>query len=329
MTDDDIDYSELDLAFAGRVPDAAQRVQRVLAPLGIMGIIEGPQYLGHGTAVSVILLGTEGESVLVADEEGRLKSLPLPEVVSDSVIAELGSEVAFLNDVCVYGTPRQGYDQEEPLQGWAVFAGPALGAEHVVIASAKDPGATWRYWDEGGCGFARYEGERRYHRFGFPPEAGTVIQLIPNDRDLTATVFARGERLDMDFREGLAPITPCAAGSPAAEHLAGVWAIWTGFTQESFEQLGAITGNARAAAELERTLKNGEVLQGLAELLRNLGVGRGALDYARQGNHPEGARSLAPRGTLDRVRLVRAEVELRTGTKPSFFGTLRQLRTAR
>lgn len=325
VTDDDFDFNELDLAFTGRVSDAAQRVQRVLAPLGVVGIVESPNRLENSTAVSIILMGTDGESVMVADEFGRLKSLPLREVISDRVVADLGSEVVFLNDECVYGTPRPGYDQEEPLQTWAVFAGTGLRAEHLVIASAKDRSARWRYWEEGGCGFARYEGERRYHQFSFPEDAGSIIQLIPNDQDLTATIFARGERLDMDFSEGMVPVATFAEGSPAAEYLAGAWAIWSGFTRETFEELGAMTGNARAAAELERTLKNGEVVQGLAELVRNLGVGRSALDYARNGTFPDAARGFEPRGTLGRVRMIRAEMERRTGTKPSFFAALRLL----
>lgn len=329
MTDDDFDYNELDMAFTGRMPDAAQRVQQVLAPLGVVGIIESPNRLEHSTAVSVILVGTDGESLTVADESCRLKSLPLRAVISDRVIADLAAEVVFLNDECVYGTPRPGYDQEEPPQRWAIFAGPLLRAEHVVIASAKDRSATWHYWEENGCGFARYEGESRYQPFSFPDDAGTVIQLIPNDQDLTATIFARGRRLDMDFSEAMVPVTTFADGSPAAEHLAKAWAIWSGFTQEAFDELAVITGHARAAAELERTLKNGEMLQGLAELLRNLGIGRSALAYARNGNHPEEVRGFEPRGTLDRVRLVRAQVERRTGTKPSFFAALRQLRAAR
>ncbi|MFF5794265.1 hypothetical protein ACFY5D_19645 [Paeniglutamicibacter sp. NPDC012692] len=329
MTDDDFDFNELDLAFTGRVPDAVQRVQQALAPLGVVGLIEGPQYLSHSTAVSVVLRGVDGATVVVADALGQLKSLPLRDAITDRLIAGIRPEVAFLNDECVYGTPRPGYDQEEPVQSWAVLAGPGLRAEHLVIASVKDRSARWRYWEENGCGFARYEGERRYHAFNFPADAGTVIALVPAYQDLTATIFARGQRLDMDFSESNVPITTFAEGSPAAEHLETLCAVWSGFTREAFEELGAMTGNARAAAELERTLNNGTGIQGLLELLRNLGIGRSALDYARNGTFPESARTIEPRGTLDRVRIVRAELERRTGTKPSFFGALRQLRSAR
>ena len=329
MTDEDFDYHDLDLAFTGRVPDAVQRVQQALAPLGVVGLIEGPNYLSHSTSVSAVLIGVEGETVVVADAQGQLNSLPLRDVITERLLAGLGPEAAFLVDECVYGSPRPGGDQEEPPQSWAVFAGPGLRAEHLVIASARDRGARWRYWEESGCGFARYEGERRYHRFGFPADAGTVIELIPAYQDLTATVFARGQRLDLDFSEGMVPVTTFAEGSPAAKHLEALCAIWSGFTPEAFAQLGEMTDNRRAAAELERTLQNGAVLQGLVELLRNLGIGRSALGYAESGSFPESARTIEPRGTLDRVRLVRAEVERRTGTKPSFFSALRQLKAAR
>lgn len=225
--------------------------------------------------------------------------------------------------------PTPGEHEDVPLQSWAIFAGLGLRAEHLVIATVKDRGAKWRFWEENGCGVARYDGEDRFHQFNFPADSGTVIELIPSDQELSATIFAKGQRLDMDFSEGLVPITLFAEGSPAAERLEELLTTWSGFNTESFEQLSVMTGNARAVAELQRSQLNGAGLQGLLELLRNLDIGSSAVDYARNGNFPDSARSIESRGTLDRVRLVRTEAELCTGTKPSFFGTLRQLRTAR
>lgn len=329
MTENDLDFSELDLTFTGRVVDAAQRVQRALAPLGIIGLIEGQEYLQNSTTVSAILVGVEGKSVLIADAMGQTKSLPLSEVVNERLFAGLEPQVAYLDYECVYGTPSPGDDEEKPLQSWAIFAGHGLRAEHLVIASFKDRGAKWRFWEENDCAFARYDGEDRFQQFNFPPDSGTVIELIPSDQELSATVFAKEQRLDMDFSAGLVPITRFAEGSPAAERLEGLLNTWSGFNAESFEQLVEMTGNARAIAELQRSQRNGEGIQGLLELLKNLGISSSAVDYARNGTFPAAARIIEPRGTLEKVRLVRAEVERRTGTKPSFFGVLKQFKDAR
>lgn len=329
MTEDDLDFSELDLSFAGRVPDITERIQRALAPLGVVGIIESPQYLKHSTAVSVILTGVEGKSVDVSDEAGVLKSLPVKAVVNEQLLAEIAPEIAFLDNDCIYGTPRPEWDQQEELQSWTIISGPSLRADHVVIASVKDRSARWKYWEENGCGFARYEGENRFHQLNFPHDSGTVIELIASEQDLSATIYAKGQRLDMDFSAGLVPITRFSEGSPADELVGTILAAWSGFTAETFEQLVEMTGNRRASAELQRSQRNGTGFQSLLELLRNLGIGPSALDYALNGNFPDKARSIEPRGMLDRVRLVRAEIELRTGTKPSFFGALKQFKAAR
>lgn len=329
MSQNDSDFSELDLSFAGRVEDAAQRVQRALAEFGVVGLVEGQEYLQNSTTVSSILVGVEGKSVLSADLMGELKSLPLSEVVNERLFAALGPQSAYLDYECVYGTRSSVEDEEKPLQAWAIFAGQGLRAERLIMASVKDRGAKWRFWEENGCGLARYDGEERFHQFNFPPDSGTVIELIPSEKELSATIFAKGQRHDMDFSAGLVPITNFAAGSPAAERLEELLDTWTGFNPESFEQLVEMTGNARAVAELQRSQQNGAGIQGLLELLGNLGIGSNVVDYALNGNVPDSARSLEPRGTLDQVRLVRAEVQLRTGTKPSFFGVLKRLKDAR
>lgn len=329
MTDFDLDFSELDLSFAGRVPDISERIQWALAPLGVVGIIESPQFLKHSTAVSVILTGVEGKSVDVGDEAGVLKSLPVKAVVNEQLFAEIAPEIAFLDYDCVYGTPRPEWDQQEELQSWTIISGLGLRADHLVIASVKDRSARWKYWEENGCGFARYEGENRFHQLNFLHDSGTVIELIPSEQELSATIFAKGQRVDMDFSAGLVPITRFAVGSPADERIGTILATWSGFTSDTLEQLVEMTGNRRAAAELQRSQRNGAGLQGLLELLRNLGIGASTLDYALNGNFPDNARSIEPRGMLDRVRLVREENELRTGTKPSFFGALKQFKAAR
>ena len=328
VTDEDFDFSELALAFTGRVPDAGERVRQALAPLRILGLVEAPQYMDRTTVVSVILSGFEGDTVEIVDAHGNVETRPLRQVVDGGLVAGLRPEVAFLNDECVYGTPVPGGDRQEPAPSWAVFAGPGLRAEHLVIASAKDKSARWRYWEEGGCGLAHYSGERRYHLFAFPAEAGTVLELLPDGQDLDATLFAERRRLDMVFSEGAAPITGFPEGSAAALRLAALCAEWSGFTRETFDELAELTGNPRAAAALERTLRHGTARQALGELLGNVGIGRGALDYALQGNVPDTARSIEPRGTLERVKVVRAEVAARTGTRPSFFAALKRLRTA-
>lgn len=225
--------------------------------------------------------------------------------------------------------PARVVTKNHPLQSWAIFAGQKLRAEHLVIASVTDRSARWKYWEENGCGFAHYAGEERFHSFSFPHDSGTVIELVPSDQELSATIFATGQRVDMDFSAGLVPITGFAEGSPAAKRLEEIMSTWNGFNPESFAQLVEMTGNRRAIAELERAQRNGAGLQGLLDLLGNLGIGSNVVDYARDGNVPDSARSLEPRGTLERVRLVRAEVEARTGSKPSFFGALKQLKDAR
>ena len=72
-----MDFSELDLSSAGPVVDAAQRVQRALAPLGVVGLVESREYLQNSTTVSALLVGVAGKSVLTADSTGQIKSLPL------------------------------------------------------------------------------------------------------------------------------------------------------------------------------------------------------------------------------------------------------------
>lgn len=119
---------------------------------------------------------------------------------------------------------------------------------------------------------------------------------------------------DLGFSTGLVPITSFAQGTPATERL---------------EELLKMTGDTRAVAELQSSQRNGVGNGGLLELLKSLVIGSHVVDYARAGNVPDCARSLEPRGTLDKVRLVCAEVHQRTGTKPSFFGVLKQLNNAR
>ncbi len=90
----------------------------------------------------------------------------------------------------------------------------------------------------------------------------------------------------------MVPVTAIAEWSPAAKQLEAVWVTWSGFTREAFEQLGAMTGNRRAAAELERTLHSRAGLQRLIELLRNLGSGRSAPDYGRSGSFLDATRTI-------------------------------------
>lgn len=333
---DGSEYNILVPGFAGRVPDAAQRVKEALAPLGVVGFIERPNCYDSGTALGVFLAGVRGESLLVADGRGQLSSMPLHEVITDRVLEGFGPEAVFLNNECVYGTPRPEEEHEEPLlvQGRSVCAGTGLRAEHLIVASVKDDSARWRFWEEGETGFARYEGGLPYPDFGFPPGAGTVIELIPVDGEVGVSISAGGRQMQLDFDFGTIPVTTFAPGTPAAELLETVRMTSAGLTPDVIDQLGEMTGNKRAAVDLERSSRESATLEGsslrpLSDLLRNLGLGYNVLDYAQEGRYPDTARVIEPKGTMERVRVVRAEVKRRTGSQPSFFAALRQLSSGR
>lgn len=325
MIHTDFTFNELAMSFTGRVPDAADRVALALAPLGLMGIVESPHFLPRSTAVHVLLAGTEDDTVLAGDAAGHVAELGLREAASEQLVASLRPEAVFLNDECVYGNPQQDGFEVAP-QSWLVFAGTSLRPEHLVVAMSKDKGARWSFWQSEGCGFARYDGERRYHRFAFPEEAGVVVALIPKDRDMDASVFARGQRVDFEFSDETQPVVRFPEGSEAAEQLRIVWDDWFDLEPETFETLAQSTGNPRAAAELQRGLDLEAGLLILGQMLRNLGISRKAIDYATSGNVPQSAQLFEPRGTLDRVRIIRDEISGRTGTRPSFFKSLVSLR---
>ncbi len=328
VTDNDFEYNEFTVAFMGRVPDAAQRVREVLAPTGLIGIVEGPHYQQRSTSAQLILAGPEEGTVFVADEQGAVAPRTIAEVIDAQIIAGLRPTVAFMNEECVFGAPLPAGQTEENFQTWAVFAGTGLRPEHMVIATAKDKGATFNYWEADGCGFVRYTGERRYHRFSFPPEAGVVTGLIPAFEDFSLVVFAQGLRLEFEFSDRMVLLESFPTGSEAARWQQVLWDDWFDLTEETFTQLGQATGNPRAAAELQRRLHTDSGIDGLRELLRHLGISRTVMDYAVSGQAPQGARIFEPKGTLDRVRIIRSEIAQRTGQKPSFGAGLRLLNSA-
>lgn len=325
MIHTDIVYNELAFSFSGRVPEAAQRVQAALTALGVQGILEGLTYLRSSTAVHVLVAGREGRSVLTGDPLGQVSEREFDELFNDRLWASLRPAAVFLNDECVYGTPQQ-YDAEVPPQSWLVIAGTSLRPEHLVVAMAKDKGARWSFWQSEGCGFARYDGDDRYHSFAFPQEAGVVVALIPRDRHIDVSVFARGQRVELEFSEETQPVTRFPEGSAAAEQLGIVWNDWFELGPETFETLAQSTGNPRAAAELRLGLDLEAGLPLLEQMLRNLGISRRAMEYTQSGNAPATAQAFEPRGTLDRIRIIRDEIERRTGSRPSFFESLRMLR---
>jgi len=314
----DFEYSEFALAFVGRVPEAADRVKQALAPLGLIALVEGPQFLSNATTVHVLIAGPDEGSAFAVDITGQVGTIALSQVLDERIIAQLSPAAAFVNDVCIYGAPLPPADTDDTYQTWAIFAGPGLKAEHMVAAASKDKGASWSFWEASGCGFARYTGDRRYYRFSFPDEAGTVIGLIPEFQDIHVVVFARGQRKDFEFSRGLVRLADFPAGSEAAAQLQLLWNDWFDLVDQTFTQLAEATLNPRAAAELQRALEQDAGFSGLLDLLRNLGISRSAVDYAFSGDQPAGARSYKPRGTLDRVRIIREEIAARTGQKPSF-----------
>ncbi|GAA1408155.1 hypothetical protein AUR04nite_27660 [Glutamicibacter uratoxydans] len=328
MSASDFEYNELSLAFTGRVPDAAQRVQQVFAPLGLVGIVEGPNYQSNSTSVQLILAGPEEGAVFVADAQGTVSSRPFDQAVDAQMLSAINPAVAFFNEECLLGLPLPQADTDYSYQDWAVFAGASLRPEHMVIAAAKDKGARWKFWEADGCGFIRYEGERRYHRFSFPQDAGIIVGLIPEFGDINAAVFSRGQRQDFEFSDTMAPLVSFPAGSPAAQRLQTLWNDWFDLVDETFADFGEATGNPRAAAELQRALQTDVGIPQLRELLRNLGISRTVLDYAVSPDAPQGAREFQPKGTLDKVRIIREEIAQRTGVKLSFSAGLRLLKSA-
>ncbi len=329
MIHTEFDFNELSVAYTGRVLDAAQRVRNVLAPLGLVGIIEGPNFLRDTTSVQVLLAGMEDVSILTGGEHGAVRTVALREAISQRLVASLAASAVFLNDECVSGVPRPGGDDEEPVQSWVVFAGAGLRAEHMVIAAAKDKSARWHYWEADGCGFVRYAGEQRYHRFRFPEESGVVVALIPEFQDIDVAVFARRQRHDFEFSDNIFPLVSLDEGTQAARQQALVWNDWFDLSQETFDQLAESTGVPRAAVELKRGLQKGTGISVLSNLLRNLNISRLALDYALSGDTPQSAQIFSPRGTLDKVRLIRTETARRTGCKPSFLTGLKMLTSVR
>lgn len=326
MLHTDFELNHLTFTFAGKVPDAVQRVRKVLAPLRLVALVDGALELTGSTQVEVIVAGTREGSAFRADSSGNVVDVQLNSLLEASVLSACAPATVSCNETVIYGNPLP--EHEEAYQDWEIFAGVGLRPEHLVIATVKNKDASWSFWEAEGCGFARYTRSHRYPEVRFPRTKTAVARLQPDCNEISVEVTQDGQSLELEFSDELRPLVAFPSGSEAEKQCQLLWNDWLEIFSEKFEQLGKFTGDQQAAVALEHRLQHDAGIEGINTLLDQLGISRAALDYALSGEEPEDAQKFAPRGLMDRVRMIGTAIAHGIGPRDSLAVALWRLLTA-
>ncbi|MDR4532935.1 hypothetical protein [Glutamicibacter sp. PS] len=323
---EEIDFTDLDLVLAGRDRAVSSRLGQTLALRHVVGFVEKPVLHQDHTVATALLLGVDGQEVIVADDEGRIGYRQLAAVADKLLLDELNPVTAYVGDQLARGEDLRFDTQLPELNPWTLFVGRELKAEHLIQASAGAGRVCVEIWQEHGCTFARYTGSRMFRGFAFPDEAGKVIEIAPEADGVDLVLFAGGQRFDLTLADELRPITDYPPGTPAGNLMGDFRAQWAGLTTEAIERLTQITHTERAGEQITHSVASGDRRRAAAELFSIALVPFMALEIALRGGLPIGARRVEFASRGQAMSTYRSLVAAHTGNKPSWLATRRAFR---